>query len=385
MRHSDSGRTGRGLGRRQFLVGAAGVAVSSGCGYYAPEQGDAFAPWNFPGDTTDPAELAVRAAILAASPHNTQPWLFTIEGDTIDVFADLERDLGAMDSLLREMYLGLGCALENIAVAAAHAGAPARIDLLPDPSDPAHVARVSLGAGEAGDPALFAAIADRHTHRGAYADVALPQATLDALAAQLAGEPDVGLVLVTDADGRARFRDGTIAATRAIVGDPEMNDAGHRWYRHTAAEIREHRDGVTLDPTGLGAMTRVFGKLGKAPTAERSGEYWLRNTERTQTHGSAFALLTTTALEDRGQQLRCGRVFQRIHLWATRSGLALQPLNQMPERRDRERTAGLAPEFADRLAAFTGEAHAQMLFRLGIAWQDTFAGPRRPFEWVVTP
>lgn len=374
-----------GCGRRHFLVGGASVAALAGCGYFPAEQGDAYAPWDFPGEVDDPAELAVRAAILAASPHNTQPWLFAIAGEEIDVFADLERNLGSMDGLRREMYLGLGCALENLAVAAAHAGAPARIDLLPDPDDAGHVARCSLGAGSEGDDSLFSAIAARHTHRGPYAELSLGAGALAALQGFAGAEPEVGLVLVADAAGRSQLRAGTIAATEAILADEEMSQDSFRWFRQTAAEIAEHRDGVTLDAAGLGAASSVFGKLGDGPGRARSDKYWLRNTKGAQTTGSGYVILTTPLLTDRGQQLRCGRVFQRIALWATQQGLVLQPLNQMPERRDRELVQGLAPEFTDRLAGFTGESHAQMLFRFGVAWAETHASPRRPSEWVVLP
>lgn len=305
-----------------FLIGMTSAAALGGCGYFPPEQGDAYAPWDFPGDVRDPVELAVRAAILAASPHNTQPWLFVVEGEVIDVYADLDRGLGTMDGLLREMYLGLGCAVENLAVAADHAGAAGQVELLPDPADEGHVARITLGSGAAGQGSLFASIAKRHTHRGPYADIPLDAGTLDALRAFAAAEPDVGLVVVADPVGRDRVRSGTVAATEAIIADQEMSSDSFRWFRHTAAQIAEHRDGVTLDAAGLGALTGVFGK---------------------------------------------------------------QPINQMPERRDREIVQGLAPEFTDMLAGFTGEARAQMLFRIGMPWAETNASPRRPLDWVVTP
>ena len=56
----------------------------------------------------------VAAAILAANPHDTQPWLFRIADETIEVLADASRHLGAMDPYLREMHIGLGAAIENL-------------------------------------------------------------------------------------------------------------------------------------------------------------------------------------------------------------------------------------------------------------------------------
>ena len=68
-------------------------------------RGDAYAPWGLWNDPSlRGAPLAlVAAAVLAANPHDTQPWLFRISDDAIEVLADLSRNLGAMDAFVREM------------------------------------------------------------------------------------------------------------------------------------------------------------------------------------------------------------------------------------------------------------------------------------------
>ena len=66
-------------------------------------EGDAYAPWslwNDPSVRGTPLVL-VAAAVLAANPHDTQPWLFRIGDDAIEVLADLSRNLGAMDAFVR--------------------------------------------------------------------------------------------------------------------------------------------------------------------------------------------------------------------------------------------------------------------------------------------
>jgi hypothetical protein len=42
----------------------------------------------------------------------------------IELFADVRRNLGAFDPYLREMHIGLGCALENMTRAAGAYGRP---------------------------------------------------------------------------------------------------------------------------------------------------------------------------------------------------------------------------------------------------------------------
>jgi len=65
---------------------------------------------------------AVSAAILAASPHSTQSWWFDLSSARVDVHVDDTRDLGAMDSRGRERRIGVGCALENLTIAASRFG-----------------------------------------------------------------------------------------------------------------------------------------------------------------------------------------------------------------------------------------------------------------------
>ncbi|MCB9600345.1 MAG: hypothetical protein H6720_08325 [Sandaracinus sp.] len=90
---------------------------------------------------------------------------------------------------------------------------------------------------------------------------------------------------------------------------------------------------------------------------------------------------------DRTQQLRCGRAFQRIHLWAAAEGWALSsPRTKWAERRgprDREQVLGLEPAFTQALRARSGGDGAQMLFRIGVPWEDAGPSPCRPLEWVT--
>jgi hypothetical protein len=86
----------------------------------APPNSDTFSPWRLwdaPDIRGKPMAL-VAAAVLAANPHNTQPWLFKVSEDAIEIYADPLRHLGAMDPFLREMHLGLGCAIENAVLTA---------------------------------------------------------------------------------------------------------------------------------------------------------------------------------------------------------------------------------------------------------------------------
>ena len=171
------------LSRRGFLrtsglaAGGALVAAAGGLGVRAWAQGvfgdlsagPAFEPWRDWRRGRHQGSLAlVAAAILASNPHNSQPWLFRVGERHVELFADPSRHLGTIDPFRREMHLGLGCALENIAVAARGLGYRPHVALRPDPTRDTLVARVDVtdGAPEAG--AHFRAIPERHTNRAAY-------------------------------------------------------------------------------------------------------------------------------------------------------------------------------------------------------------------------
>lgn len=80
--------------------------------------------------------------------------------------------------------------------------------------------------------------------------------------------------------------------------------------------------------------------------------------------------------------LAAGRLWQRLHLWATARGLAAQPLNQPVELVDREREQVAPPRTTEALAALTGDPawHPTFVFRAGWADRPARLSPRRPVQ-----
>jgi hypothetical protein len=382
------------VSRRRLLQTAAGACVvvvagtlyrASDQGVFSTGQGPAYDAWREWDAQAGGVPLAlVRAAVLATNAHNTQPWLFRLSSDRIDLYAVLDRNIGTIDSLRREMYISLGCALENLTLAAvAHGFAPA-VQVMPDPADLTLAARVDLAPGRDAASPLYAAIPARHTDRAPYSPRMVAPETLSTMGS-LIELPDVAVIWFTSAEARRTFSDLTLRATQAIIADPAQAADDFIWYRTSWSELQTRKDGVTLDAAGIGNVLRLLGKL--VPVSrEQSDQGWLTATRDTQLPtAAAFGTLAVRDSRNNTHRIQAGRTWQRMHLWATTQGIALQPLNQMVERAEREQTAGLEPEFTRAIAALLPDPAWQMVmpFRIGYPTQEAFLSPRRSAEEVT--
>ena len=346
-----------------------------------PDRGDAFQGWHTWRAVSGPSGL-VAAALLAASPHNTQPWLFDVDAETVSIYADPARRLTAVDPYGREMYLGLGCALENIILAGRARGLAPTVDL---PAAGAIAALVRLGSGTPQVTPEYEAIGWRRSNRGPYRRKPLLQPYLDEMAA-LIDDPGVSLLWITAADERRRLGSLLVAAAEAVVADEAMSREGFDWFRAGADAIARHRDGLTLDGQGLSQAVLTVAKL-LPPVSRLEGDsFWLQRTREVHTATAAgYGLLLVDDPRDRGQLIRAGRVLQRLHLAATARWLAVQHMNQVSERVDRDRSLGREPRLASALSTLTRGSSRTVVscFRLGHPAEPGRMTPRRVVAEVV--
>ena len=389
--------------KRRALLQAAGIAgvalVGAGAwwsdreGVFSVGEGPAYEPWR--NCRTDEGPLAlVRAAVLAANPHNTQPWLFKLADDRIEIYADTARNLGTFDPYLREMHIGLGCAVENMMLAAAANGHEAKLTLVdgtlePIPAAPRPIlaATVELAPGPRRQDELYDAIPRRHTNRAPYdRGRAIAPELLGSLQL-LAGESaSLKLLLFGAESERKKLGDLMVAATETIIADKSMVDDSQRWFRQRWADVQKLRDGPTLDTAGLSPWVTALAKIAPAPSPERNHRYWLDATRDAQVPSApVLGLIAVAALYDRAQTIHAGRAWQRMHLFATARGLAMQPINQPVELVDRERQLAREPVAARALASLVGDPGWQptFAFRLGFPTRPVPPSPRRAVGDVV--
>lgn len=376
------------------VVVGGGVYRAADRGVFSVGQGEAYEPWRTWHEEQASGPMAlVQSAILAANPHNSQPWLFRVDETRVDVFADPARNISNIDPFLREKHVGLGCAVENAVLTARALGYRPGVRLLPDPADPAHVARIDLTPGNLtpGDlvvSKLYDAIPNRHTNRAAYdVERPVPPEVLGAIAA-LNTELDIDLRWFTGA-ARGPFGEATVAATEALVADAEQMQGSDAWLRLGWDQTQGERDGISLDANGSSLWQRSFLKM--LPNSQLGGGAQSNNVFRSATASvqvptaAAFGLIVVRDADSDVQRLDGGRFWQRLHLWATAEGLAVQPLSQTTERADRERQLGLEPVSGRALAGLIGDSgwRALMPFRVGYPTEAALASPRRALQEVL--
>lgn len=388
----------QGAGTVSVLVVSGAVFRAYDRGVFAVGEGPAFAPWlDWRSATSSGPLRLVQAGILAASPHNSQPWLFRVSSDCIELFADTGRQLGALDPYRRELHLGLGCAIENMRLAGYAEGYTSLISLAPGPltSEAAPslfspAATLNLIPGTRAGGPLYEAIPHRHTNRAAY-DTHRPLPPQLATAMQQLAAPDddaVRLMLLTSAASQQAFREATLHATEAIIADKQMIGDSDLWFRGTQRANLTHRDGVTLEGAGLSPLVLRLAKFLPPVSDKSSDETWLKNTRTVHlAPAGAFGYLLVPDAYDRTTALRAGQLWQRLHLWATTQGLAMQPLNQALERVDRERQLAQPPRTAEHLREQLDEPGwvPTFAFRVGYPLHEALAVPRRPVAAVLLP
>ena len=308
---------------------------------------------------------SVRSATAAPSLHNSQPWLFQIGDDRVDVYADRQRQLEVLDPAGRELLISVGAAVFTLRLALQHRGYRPDLSLFPDQAEPDLVARVTAGPPTAPThdvDRLATAIPHRHTNRWPFARTVVSTDAVEHLTGAARRE-GATLSLATAASHNALLHLSQ-AAERRLRSQGAYRAELARW-----TEPRPGRgDGVPASAIGpwdaLEVMpVRDFGLL--QPQLRRATEHF-------EPYPTIMVLATDGDSPD--DWLHAGQALQRVLLTATWLNLATTPISQPVE----------IPAIRD-LLNDTHRGHwAQLVLRLGYG-RPAPATPRRPLAEVLRP
>jgi hypothetical protein len=365
------------MNRRRLLIGAAAATVTAGAalGWSLANTGSmadyAAAASQMRATLAERPQMLdlVRYAALAANGHNTQPWRFRVEENRIAILPDFSRRTPIVDPDDHHLFASLGCAAENLAIAAAARGRGGVLRFEPA-GDGAVV--FDLGAEQAPEASLFEAIPARQSTRADYDGSAVPAANLDRLAAA-AGLAGTEAVIVTDRGQIERILELVVAGNSAQMADAAFLRELKTWLRFNPADAITTGDGLSTAASGNPSAPGWLGGMlfdAMFNVAAENDKY------ARQIRSSAGLVVICSAADDKAHWVQAGRACQRFALQATALGLKHAFINQPAE------VASLRPELAG-LVGMPGR-RPDIVMRFGYGPAMPFS-QRRPVSATVLP
>jgi hypothetical protein len=276
------------------------------------------------GKPAEQLRFLLNYAVMAPSGHNTQPWLFQIDGNEVELYADRTRALPMADPEDRELILSCGAALFHLRMAFRYFGYQGVVTVFPTGGNQDLLARVELGGrrdSAAEERRLFQAIPLRRTNRARFEDKPIPPALLAGLQAAANAE---GAWLQMEPGEAARN-----AVTDLIAEGDRLQWADRRFRRELAIWVHPNRstsgDGMPGYAFGLSELTSDY-----APVLLRTfdlGNGRAAKDRELATGSPVLAVLGTNG--DTPQDWLCaGQALARVLLRARAEGVWASYLNQ---------------------------------------------------------
>jgi hypothetical protein len=206
------------------------------------------------GSNDDKLKFFINYAILAPSGHNTQPWLFKVYNNIVDMYADRTRALPVVDPEDRELTISCGAALSHLLLAIRHFGYDYKLKILPtvqgkedllaqviieniDSKPAAFSSSLKQGKEESIENLLFESIAKRRTNRTRFLNRKVPESILSKLQSLVVSDEsssDIWLHIAEELDER------DILAKLVAQGD-RIQMADNRFRRELSSWFHPNR------------------------------------------------------------------------------------------------------------------------------------------------
>ena len=357
--------------RRSFLTilgGGTILATAGSAGFlFSRTPTKALEPWTEAVAYQDPIQRALAHALLAPNPHNRQPWIVDLSQDgQVTIHRDTTRDLPMTDPFNRQIFIGMGCFLETLKIAATETGHSVEFDILPQGENgPIAVAKFSKGATL--DP-LAQFITSRHSDKEAYSDRSIEEDKISELSNHVA--------IIADQQRVDALRQITWDALEIEMLTPRTLKESVDLMRIGKKEINANPDGIEIREPMLDALYNV-GLLTRETLLDTDHSGFRAKMNAMQRHcfaTPAFAVLTTPG-NTRHDQIDAGRDWMRYSLAVTSLGLGTHPMSQALQEYPEVSTQY---DQVHQMLAKDGET-VQMLARVGYG-SNAIATPRWALE-----
>ncbi len=310
----------------------------------------------------------INFAVLAPSSHNSQPWRFSVSGNSIKLFEESARALPESDKNGRQLFLSLGAALENLVRAADFYGYATEVRYFPSDTDGAVAEAVLTEAGEpSSDEAMIKAIITRHSNRNAYSLRSLPEEFLLKIKS-LAPE---GFRIYVIEDKKLKDKIAAVVSDAIIEA---MDDRGFR--RELSLYVKNNitKSKVGMPMFGFGMPTppsllapQLLKRFNLNRLTRSQDEILLKE------HTPYFIIIASER-DGKEDWLKAGQVFESIALLAEKPGIRTAP----------QAAAIQIGDHFKRLQKTLGTGlRPQLFFRMGHGDQIPLHSPRLAADEVI--
>ena len=313
------------------------------------------------------AKILISFAVCAPSGHNSQPWKFQIVDNTIVITPDFTKRLAVVDSSDKELFISLGCALENMQIAATNYGYLSDYDY----KDGRIVVTFTKSDSYTVD-ALFGQIKARHTHRGSFSGEKIPQTKIDSLKT-IDNESNNCIHIFAAGTAEADF----ICRGISDGNDIQMSDTAFKrellsWMRFNKKHIEQTHNGLCYNVLGFPAtpqpMGRTIVKMALNPKSQNKTD------DKVNASASHFCVLTANGTSEK-DYIDLGKKLEQLLLTVCGSGLAYNFSNQPCE----------IPTLTEKMRSELGlSGYPSIILRLGYADAPKCYAPRQSVDEVMS-
>jgi hypothetical protein len=255
----------------------------------------------------------IQNAIKAPSGHNTQPWKFEIGDSSITIYPDYGRSLPVVDADNHALFISLGCALENLAIAAAHFGFDTKTIINTQPANKEHIIVQLTRSSAKREDLLYQFIGIRQSTRNIYNGNPISVEDIKKLK-QVSLQEDVNAILLTDKASHQPIIELVKEASTLQFRNPAFVCELIRWIRFNKKAAIQNGNGLFAGATGNPSVPAWFGKWFMKFSVDADKE---ANKAADLISSSSALMVFIGRRNDIRAWINVGRSFERTMLTAT--------------------------------------------------------------------
>ena len=286
---------------------------------------------------------------LAASSHNTQCWQVAVDEANRELLINVDRDRQLLfaDAEGRELYISLGCYVENLLQAFEAYGYSTAINYLPDEDKQnivVHI-RYTKNNGDAVNQEIIETIKRRHADKSEFNSKAIDSEVVKALLedehmTSISSSARV-MYFANKSDGNEmqKYADSIKSISLAAMNRQCQEDAYRQelssWLRFSNKEVEEKQDGISAEMMGMSGIIKAIYYLGfnhEKAMGDSFANQGIALAEKQLDNCSGFFVVTSE--DNPAGWINAGRRTQHLWYHCTEYFIAMQPFSAARELQD---------------------------------------------------